>query len=56
MIVFTITRLGLLAGGLVWYGLQTHHPIVMGLSVLPLVLATRTIRTIYFKLQPAYSV
>jgi hypothetical protein len=56
MILFTITRLGMLAGGLVWHGVQTHHPMIVGLSALPLVLATRTIRTIYFKLQPAYNI
>jgi hypothetical protein len=56
MILFTITRLGLLAGSLMWYGMQTHRPMIAGLSVLPLVLATRTIRTIYFKLQPAYAI
>jgi hypothetical protein len=56
MILFSIIRLGLLAGGLVWYGLHTHHPMVAGLLVLPLILATRTIRTIYFKLQPAYTI
>jgi hypothetical protein len=56
MILFTIIRLGLLAGGLVWYGVGTHHPMIAALSVLPLVLATRTIRTIYFKLQPTYAI
>jgi hypothetical protein len=56
MIFFTLIRLGMLVGGLVWYGVQTHHPMVVGFSVLPLVLATRTIRTIYFKLQPGYAI
>lgn len=56
MILFTIIRLGLLGGGLVWYGVQTRHPMIAVLSVLPLVLATRTIRMIYFKLQPEYAI
>jgi hypothetical protein len=56
MILFTITRLGLLAGGLAWYGVQTRHAMIAWFSVLPLVLAARTIRTIYLKLRPTYPI
>ena len=56
MILFSIIRQGLLAGGLVWYGVQTHHPMIAALSLLPLVFGARTVRTIYFKMQPAHAV
>jgi hypothetical protein len=56
MIVFSMTRLGLLGGSFVWYGAQTRHPLIAALSLLPLVLAIRNIRIVYFKLQPAYAV
>jgi hypothetical protein len=45
-------RLGLLAGGLVWYGVSTHSPVIAVFSVLLLIRAGMTVRIVYCKLQP----
>jgi hypothetical protein len=56
LILFTTIRLGLLTGGLVWYGVQARHAMIAWFALVPLVLAARTIRTIYLKLRPSFAI
>lgn len=45
-------RLGLVAGGLVWYGVSTHRPLIIWLALaIVLIRAVPTIRLSYFKLK-----
>ena len=47
-----IARLGLVAGGLVWYGASTHRPLIIWLAlVIVPIRAVPTIRLSYFKLK-----
>jgi hypothetical protein len=47
-----VARLGLVAGGLVWYGASTHRPLVIWLAlVIVLIRVVPTIRLSYFKLK-----
>jgi hypothetical protein len=47
-----IARLGLVAGGLVWYGVSTHRPLLVWIAVLIVALrAVPMIRLSYFKLK-----
>jgi len=50
-ICLMIVRLGLVAGGLVWYGARTHRPLIIWLALLiVLIRAVPMIRLSYFKL------
>ena len=52
-----IARLGLVAGGLAWYGASTHRPLIIWLALgIVLIRAVPTIRLSYFKLKSKASV